>query len=140
MKEYPEVAEKSLNLHAQKYNCAQSVLCSLSGRTGLDEKTSKAVSAGFGGGLRCGEVCGAAAGAVMALGLAADGDAAGSKDDPIADRTRKFTAAFREKFGALRCDELLQTAGGHGRCDEFISYSAQLAAAIIDEDMDNNKN
>ena len=71
------VQEESLRLHSCGYNCAQSVLAALGSYTGLNEKTALAVSGGFGGGVRCGEICGAASGAVMALGLAfpyADGE------------------------------------------------------------------
>ena len=46
-------------------NCAQSVVVALDELTGLDEATARAASAGFGGGLRCGEACGAFAGAVL---------------------------------------------------------------------------
>ena len=71
------VRDDALRLHSSGYNCAQSVLAALGSYTGLDEKTALAVSGGFGGGVRCGEICGAASGAVMALGLAfpyADGE------------------------------------------------------------------
>ena len=61
--------EKALALHSQGFNCAQAVLGALGDYTGLDEKTALALTAGFGGGVRCGEICGAASGAVMALGL-----------------------------------------------------------------------
>ena len=60
--------EKALALHAQGFNCAQCVLSALGDYTGMDEKTALAISAGFGGGVRCGEICGAVSGAVMALG------------------------------------------------------------------------
>ncbi|NCC69392.1 MAG: C_GCAxxG_C_C family protein, partial [Clostridia bacterium] len=116
------------------FNCAQSVLWALSDYTGLDDAALKAVSAGFGGGLRCGEACGAVTGAVMALGLATVKDGIGTKTAPIADKTRKLVDEFKAKFDSVRCDELLEAADGHEKCDEFISYCAQLAAAIIDED------
>jgi C_GCAxxG_C_C family probable redox protein len=134
MKDYSEIVEKAKGIHALKFNCTQSVLCALAEYTDLDDHNAKAVSAGFGGGLRSGEVCGAVTGAIMAMGLTVARDGIGSKDAPIAAMTKKLVLDFREKFGTLRCDELLEAAGGHGRCDEFISYCAQLAAAIIDED------
>jgi C_GCAxxG_C_C family probable redox protein len=133
MKDYTEIMEDSKKIHAQKFNCAQSVLCALSDYTGMEDLTAKAVAAGFGGGVRAGEICGAVAGGVMALGLATATDGIGSSDAPIGDRTRRFIAEFKERFNTVRCDELLEAAGGHERCDAFISYSAQLAAAIIDE-------
>lgn len=140
MKDYTEIMENSKKIHAQKFNCAQSALCALSDYTGMEDLTAKAVAAGFGGGVRSGEVCGAVAGGVMALGLATATDGIGTKDAPIGDKTRRFVAEFKEKFGTVRCDELLEAAGGHERCDEFISYCAQLAAAIIDQDKESNDN
>ena len=91
------VQEESLRLHGCGFNCAQSVLAALGSYTGLDEKTALAVSGGFGGGVRCGEICGAASGAVMALGLAfpySDGEDSVSKT-----RIAKLTIAFnREEY------------------------------------------
>ena len=66
------IQESAIAYHGQGYNCAQSVLAALQEETGLDENTAKRVAAGFGGGVRCGEICGSITGAVMAFGLAAD--------------------------------------------------------------------
>ena len=77
-----DIREKALYWHKKGYNCAQTVLAACSELTGLDEKTALAISAGFGGGLRSGEVCGAISGAVMAVGmdyLFTDGSDAESK-------------------------------------------------------------
>lgn len=130
-------SEKAAGLHKQGLNCAQSVLTALDGLTGMDEQTSNAISAGFGGGLRSGECCGAVAGAAMALGLAMAKDGAGAKDAPVASAVKSLVSEFRENFGAVGCRELLeQTGGSHEKCGVYISYCAQLAAAMIEE---NNK-
>ena len=81
-------------------NCAQSVLAALQEETGLDESTAKRVAAGFGGGVRCGEICGSITGAVMAFGLAADQATATAM-------TKQMTQSFRAEFGCLRCQELV---------------------------------
>ena len=64
------IGQDALMLHMDGYNCAQAVLASAGKLTGLDEAEALAIAAGFGGGLRCGEVCGAVSGAVMTLGNA----------------------------------------------------------------------
>ena len=64
-----EIREEATKLHESGFNCAQSVLCACGKYTGLDDKTALALSAGFGGGARCGEICGALSGAIMVLGL-----------------------------------------------------------------------
>ena len=51
--------EKATALHMRGFNCAQSVLGALGEYTGLDEATALSVACGFGGGVSCGEICGA---------------------------------------------------------------------------------
>ena len=99
------IKEKALELHKKGYNCAQAVIAACSDMTGLDEKTALAISAGFGGGLRSGEVCGAISGAVMAV------------------------AAAAENYGKVRCAELK----GNIDCNEIICFMAETAEKIIKE-------
>ncbi len=126
------VQEESLRLHGCGFNCAQSVLAALGSYTGLDEKTALAVSGGFGGGVRCGEICGAAAGAVMALGLAfpyADGEDSAVKAR-IAKLTLGLTRDFVNRFGCIRCQDLKR---GGVPCDELIAWAAGRAEEILKE-------
>ncbi len=126
------VREKALEYHARGFNCAQSVLCSCGAYTGLEEETALAVSGGFGGGCRCGEICGAVTGAVMAAGLccrySVEGDQKAKEE--IAALARKMTGAFREHYGALRCDEIkIDTA----HCNGYIAFMAELTEQILKE-------
>ena len=50
------IQESAIAYHNGGCNCAQSVLAALQEETGLDENTAKRVAAGFGGGVRCGEI------------------------------------------------------------------------------------
>jgi len=61
--------EKALKVFSQKFNCAQSVFSVFAEDLGIDEKTALKIAGCFGGGVRCGEVCGAVSGALMAIGL-----------------------------------------------------------------------
>lgn len=124
--------EKAAALHGSGFNCAQSVLCALGGYTGLEEETALALTGGFGGGVSCGEICGAASGAVMALGLACPfTDAA---DGEARMRARKaaaaFNRAFREQYGCIRCVDL-KRAGQP--CDELINFAAENAETMLKE-------
>ncbi len=124
--------EKATALHESGFNCAQSVLAALGSYTGLDEKTALSVTAGFGGGVSCGEICGAASGAVMALGLS----------DPSHDpwdaasraRVRKLSAEFNRRFqanfGCIRCIDLKRSGKP---CAELIEFAAELAEKTIQE-------
>jgi C_GCAxxG_C_C family probable redox protein len=124
------VQEESICLHDCGFNCAQSVLAALGSYTGLDEKTALSVSGGFGGGVRCGEICGAASGAVMALGLAfpyADGEDADAKAR-IAKLTVAMNRDFIKQFGCIRCQDLKRNGIP---CDELIAWAARHAEEII---------
>ena len=99
-------------------NCAQSVVVALDELTGLDEKTSKALSTGMGGGLRCGEACGA--------------DGMGKPGGRVAMATKQLAAEFKEKFGAIRCEDLLAMSDDdHSVCYGFCEWCADKAAEII---------
>lgn len=95
-------------------NCCQSVLAAFSDLTGLTEQACLNIGAGFGGGAGTGELCGAVNGAVMTLGLLTpvdEKDPAGSKKRTIA-LSRELQKRFSEKFGALRCQDLLKNKSG----------------------------
>lgn len=125
-----DIKELAIQYHNKGYNCAQATLCALSDYTGLDEKTALAISAGFGGGLRSGEVCGAISGAVMALGAAFpfnDSSDTAAKDK-IAALAKECVAAGKEKFGCVHCSEL---KGDKSNCTYYIGEMAAIAETII---------
>ena len=113
-------------------NCAQSVVVALDELTGLDEKTSKALSTGMGGGLRCGEACGAYCGAVLAIGMTVGADGMGKPGGRVAMATKQLAAEFKEKFGAIRCEDLLAMSDDDPSvCYGFCEWCADKAAEII---------
>ena len=101
--------ERALELRAQNYNCAQVVIAALAEALGVSEEAAFGFAAGFGGGLRLGEVCGAASGAVMALGLRYGQirpfDTAAKAR--CGEQTARFMGEFQARMGGLRCRELL---------------------------------
>lgn len=124
-----DINEKATKLHQSGFNCAQSVLCACGDYTRLDEKTALAISAGFGGGIRSGEICGAISGAVMAIGVSQSGD----PGDPevkagTAAQTKQLVNFFREKYGCVRCLELKKAGKS---CTELIENAARMAEEII---------
>lgn len=124
------ITEKAREYNKKGFNCAQAVFCALSEYTGLDEKTALAVSAGFGGGVRCGEICGALSGAVMALGMAFpfnDCDDIEAKQK-IADLTRRFIAEFKDEYSRVRCEDI---KGAGPSCGDYIAAAAEIAEEII---------
>ena len=133
--------EQAAQYHHKGFNCCQSVLAAFSDVTGLSEQASFDAAGGFGAGMQTGEVCGAIAGAVMALGLMNPVDPA----DPVGSKRRtgalakEFQKRFQEKFGNLRCKPLLKTEiragdatpaardmGLTNRCDILIVTAAEI--------------
>ena len=102
--------EKAFALHEQGYNCAQAVIGAYADVIGIGEQEAFSIGAGFGGGAGTGELCGAISGALMVLGLLTPVDAA----DPVGSKKRttalskEFQKRFAEKFGYLRCHDLLR--------------------------------
>ena len=91
------------------YNCAQSVIAVFAEKYGMSREDALRVSGGLGAGVRCGEICGAANGGVLVVGLAhgqtKHGDAEAKKECDT--KAREYLMAFVEKNGKLRCKELL---------------------------------
>lgn len=126
------IEKKATEMHESGFNCAQSVLCACGEYTGLDEKTALAISGGFGGGVRSGEVCGAISGAVMAIGMTVqytDTSDAETKAK-IAQLAKSCVESYKEKYGCVRCAELKQAGIS---CAGLIEYGAKLAEEMIKE-------
>jgi len=84
-------------------------------QNGLDSDTAFRLANGFGGGVRCGELCGAVAGAVIVIGLkcgfCAEGDF--EQKSYCNNKSFEFIERFREANGSIVCRELL---GADIRC------------------------
>lgn len=134
--------------HKKGFNCCQSVLAAFSDLTGLSEQASFDIGGGFGGGAGTGELCGAVSGAVMVLGLmtpADTGDPIGSKKRTVL-LSKELQKRFSEKFGALRCQDLLKNKfapddttpvakamGLTGHCDIMIVTAVEIVEEMLAE-------
>lgn len=143
--------EQAHAYHKKGFNCCQSVLAAFSDLTGLSEAESFNVGGGFGGGAGTGELCGAITGAVMTLGILTPVDAR----DPVGSKKRtvglskELQKRFSEKFGALRCRDLLQneftpddtTPAAKameltGHCDIMIVTAVEIVEEMLAERLD----
>lgn len=136
------------NYHKQGYNCCQSVLAAFSDLTGLSEQASFDLGGGFGSGAGTGELCGALSGAIMALGLLTPvdmTDPVGSKKRTVA-QAKELQKRFSEKFGALRCQDLLKnkftpddttpaakTLGLTGHCAIMVVTAVEIVEVMLAE-------
>ncbi len=141
---------KAMELFKSGYNCAQAVFGAFAHEYGIDEKTAFMLSSSFGGGIgRLREVCGAASGMVMVLGLA-EGDY--DKNDNNAKmehykKVQELMQKFKEENGSYICRELLalpeqselspvpekRTAEYYKKrpCGELVGCAAQIIAEYL---------
>ncbi|MDP4118799.1 MAG: C-GCAxxG-C-C family (seleno)protein [Bacillota bacterium] len=62
-------ADKALSYFSNNFNCSQSVFTTFAIEMGIAEDIALKLATEFGGGARCGQMCGAVSGALMVLGL-----------------------------------------------------------------------
>jgi C_GCAxxG_C_C family probable redox protein len=89
--------------------CSQAILAVYGPPLGLSRETAMRVAAGFAGGMRLGETCGAVTGAIMVLGLrhATENCQTPAARAEVYARVVEFARRFRERTGSLVCRELL---------------------------------
>lgn len=101
--------EKALSYFGNNFNCSQSVFTAFATELGIDEQTALKLSTSFGGGARCGELCGAVTGALMVLGLKY-GHYISDNAEQKANAYRlavEFNKRFCEKNNSVVCRDLL---------------------------------
>jgi C_GCAxxG_C_C family probable redox protein len=109
MKNQKMVGEEAVAHFSEGYNCAQSVLLTMlehwNGRSNLIPK----IATGFGGGIgRCGSLCGALAGGIMAVGIKY-----GTNEPLLEERLEAYEMAqklykrFEKHHKSVLCRELI---------------------------------
>ena len=101
--------EKAKALFEEGYNCCQAVVLSFSDILGIDEKTLSMLASGFGGGMRCGGVCGVISACVVVLGMAYPSTLENGPDGKkrSTQLVKEFQRRFQQRFRQLNCHELL---------------------------------
>jgi len=103
-------ADKALKYFANNFNCSQSVFTVFATEMGIPEALALKLSTEFGGGARCGQICGAVSGALMVLGL----KFGHSHSDDADEKARAYAIAvdfnnrFSAKSGSIICKDLLR--------------------------------
>ena len=148
MKEGDRTA-RAMDYFRSGYSCSQSVFTPWAVDEGMDEETALRVSSSFGGGMgRMAMTCGAASGAMMALGLRfgrVRPEDRASRDLNY-DKAREFAGRFREEAGGLDCSRILgvdlSTTEGYDAVSENEEYFerclgfVRLASTILEDLMD----
>lgn len=129
--------EKTLELHAKGYNCAQAVACTYCDLVGVDEDTMFKIMEGFGLGMGCMQgTCGAVSGAQALIGM--------RKSKGCADPTSKAATyqiakevmrKFAGKNGSVVCKELkgVETGKMLRSCDGCIQDAARIVEEILED-------
>src|SRR3974390_1724006 len=147
MKTNSEIAKEKL---LAGYNCAQAVLYAFGPDLGLPGDTALKVATGFGAGVaRKGQICGALAGGILALGLK---HGRGEQQDHSAtevtyQKAVELMSQFEKRYGSCLCRVLLrgcnlQTAEGrrhfkerdflHKQCAGYVEGVAELLAELLE--------
>ncbi len=108
MKQY-KLADKATSHFREGYNCAQSVLLTMCEAWNIKSELIPRIATGFGGGIgRCGSICGALAGGVMAIGVKH------GTDEPSVEKklkayelSQKLFKQFKHKHQDVICQKLI---------------------------------
>lgn len=118
-------------LHAQGYNCAQSVLLANADDLGIDPSQAAAYSMGFGGGVGGqGEICGVVSALAIAVGIL-DGGTPDCKARAYAT-VRKLSDEFLARNGHLRCRDL-KCPPQRKSCDLLIADGVEILHNYIQQ-------
>ena len=133
---------------SQGYACSQAILSEYCEHFGLDVETALKLAAGFAGGMRFGEACGAVTGAYMVLGLGFGTHNSEKSDERkiVYDAVCEFRKRFETIHGSVNCESLigcnLSTAEGMQKakdekifqtvCPEFIKSAAGILDIMLD--------
>ena len=93
----------------QGIDCSQVVTTEFAEKMQLTEEQARKVSACFGGGMMCGETCGAVTGALMVIGMVYGHNREGDQEqkDRMTAKTAEFKRLFAQKYPSCMCKELL---------------------------------
>jgi len=104
-----ELCEKAAAYFSDGYNCAQSVLLTMFEHWNGENPVIPKIATGFGSGIgRCGSICGALTGGVMAIGIKHGTNEPFSKKRLLVyELTQKLYKKFEEENGSAFCRELI---------------------------------
>lgn len=119
-----QITSKAASKFKKGYNCAESVLLTMSEHDGVRSQLIPRIATPFGGGMaRSASICGCVTGALMAIGMKH------GRRNATEDRLKAYTAAtsfmaeFEKRFGSLICYDLIgcdfRTPKGHRRFEEL---------------------
>lgn len=133
-----EIEQQAYDLLAGGYHCAESVLLAVTGACGGLPAGAGRMATCFGGGVgrTHEEMCGALAGALMALGWKGGRDVQGANWDKAAASAARMRQDFITRFGASACKDVLAALGEQenwGKCKSLCGVTAGLAFGLLQD-------
>ncbi|MEM3013774.1 MAG: C-GCAxxG-C-C family protein [Candidatus Bathyarchaeia archaeon] len=144
-----DLNKKASSLFSGGFNCSQSVVLTMFEYWGIKDELVPKIATGFGGGIgRCGSVCGALIGSIMALG------AKFGINEPSAEKrlktyevSRRFFEEFKKRNGSVLCRELIgynlsdsveyekavKDSVFHKKCVEYVKTAIMILLEITEE-------
>jgi len=106
------LGEKAVKHFTEGYNCSQSVLLTMAEHWKCKDELIPKVASTFGGGMgRCGSVCGAVTGGLMAIGIQRGTNEPPSKSAEKSTRAYQLAGTFYRQFekqnGTVMCRDLI---------------------------------
>lgn len=103
------LCEKAVSYFNEGYNCAQSVLLAMSEHWKCKNELVPKIATGFGGGIgRCGSICGALTGGVMAIGIKyGTNEPSTEKRLKSYELTQTLYERFEKRHASVLCCELI---------------------------------
>lgn len=138
-----QTANKAVSKFNEGYNCAESVLLTMSEHDGVRSELIPRIATPFGGGIaRRASICGCVTGALMAIGM--KHGRRNAKEDRAKAYTvaTSFMAEFEKRFGSLICYDLIgcdfRTPEGRkrfeevkeSRCANFVKGAVEIVLEI----------
>lgn len=132
--------------HEKGLNCGQSVLTAFTDVTGFTAEQSMALASGFGGGMRCGGLCGVVSACMVVLGMAyphtLENGAEGKKR--ASQLAQEFHRRYTQRFKNLNCRDLLADTELEGtpmacelgvtqHCRLLVVSGVELLSDMLDE-------
>ena len=101
--------EEIRGLFLQGIDCSQVVTGEFADKMKLDQDQARKIASCFGGGMMCGETCGAVTGALMVIGMVYGHSREGDQEqkDLMTAKTAEFKKLFLENYPSCMCRDLL---------------------------------
>ena len=127
--------------------CAESVLLAVAEQRGIDSEIVPGIATGLCGGVaRTNGMCGALAGAVLALGLELGRVSPNDSVEPCYAAVQQLLSRFEAEHGSLRCTDLtgcdlgtdegqlaFEATGARHKCTGFTEAATRIALGILAE-------